>query len=158
MKGCKVERSKFIRVDTIWRILETQNGSWGTSKWSDWWSKCFRWSQVYPRGAQVRPKGGQGTPRWSQEKPQGAPGDPKRAQDDPKGSPRGAQSEPKRFTRGEGGCPRAPKHEKVNCSKSLSNRQIVYQQCIPDGQFCAMLAHVVSSWVHVVAFRVIIVP
>ena len=23
MKGCKVERSKFIRVDTIWRILET---------------------------------------------------------------------------------------------------------------------------------------
>ena len=24
MKGCKVERSNFIRVDTIWRILETQ--------------------------------------------------------------------------------------------------------------------------------------
>jgi len=23
MKGCKVEGSKFIRVDTIWRILET---------------------------------------------------------------------------------------------------------------------------------------
>ena len=24
MKSCKVERSRFIRVDTIWRILETQ--------------------------------------------------------------------------------------------------------------------------------------
>ena len=85
MTGCKVERSKFIRVDTIWRILGTHlfklirvyafytisdpklfkmyakiDSKWfmGTSKWSHWRSKCFRWSQVDPRGAQVRPKGG----------------------------------------------------------------------------------------------------
>ena len=91
MKGCKVERSKFIRLDTIWRILETHLFKLirvdafytisdpklfkmyteidpkllrGTSKWSHWRSKCFRWSQVDPgvlrcaqREVQVRQDG-----------------------------------------------------------------------------------------------------
>ena len=123
---------KLVRVDAFYTISDPKLFKMytkidpkllmGTSKWSHWMSKCFRWSQVDPRGAQVRPKGGQSSPRWSQERFQGVPGDPKRAQDDPKGSPRGAQSEPKRFTRGEGGCPRVPKHEKVDCSKSLKNQ------------------------------------
>ena len=182
MKGCKVEGSTFISVDTIWSILETHllklirvdafytisdpqlfkmcakiDPKWlmGTSNWSHWRSKWFRWSQVDPRGAQVRPKGGQGTPRWSQEKPHG---DPKGAQDDPKGSPRGAQSEPKRFTKGEGGCPRAPKHENVDGAKSLKNHLFLPQKWRSWSTFWAMLAHVGSSWVHVGAFWVIIGP
>ena len=120
-KLIRVDASFTISDPTLFKMYAKIGPKWfmGTSKSGHWRLKCFRWSQVDPRGAQVRPMGGQGTPRWSQEKPQGAPGDPKGAQDDPKGSPRGAQSEPKRFTRGEGGCPRAPKHEKVDCSKSL---------------------------------------
>ena len=145
----------FIRVDTIWRILDTHlfklirvDAFYTISD-----PKLFKmYAKIDPKwlmGPQNEVIGGQnasdgakwtlGAPRCAQRevkvrqdgpkrKPQGAPGDPKRAQDDPKGSPRGAQSEPKRFTRGEGGCPRAPKHETVDCLKSLKNQLFLQQK------------------------------
>ena len=51
MKGCKVERSRFIRVDAIWGILETHVFKVGAKMVPKSYiegSKCLRWSQVDP--------------------------------------------------------------------------------------------------------------
>ena len=92
-----------------------QNGSWGSQNGvigGQNGSDGAKWTLGAPRCAQREVKVRQDGPKRNPKEPLGT-------QDDPKGSPMGAQSEPKRFTRGERGCPRAPKLEKVDCSKSL---------------------------------------
>ena len=118
--------------------------------------------QMEPSGPSGRPGAPKGRSKYAKMVPrvaQGAPGDPQRGprepkgtQDEPKGSPREAQSEPKRFKKGEGGCPRGPKHEQIDCSKSFKNMsfytgKMKFLRSIlgSEGFMLAMLVHFGST-------------
>ena len=133
MKGCKVEGSKFISVDTIWSILETKllklirvnafyvisdpqlvqmyakiNPKWsmGTSRWTIGGQNVpdgAKWTLGAPRCAQREVKVRQDGPKRG---PKELLGTPRGAQGSPRGprmSPKGAQGKPKVSPRGSKG-------------------------------------------------------
>ena len=142
MKGCKVEESKIISVDTIWSILEThlfklirvnafyvisdvnlvkmfpkliQNGPWGR--------------QDEAIGGQNAPDGTKwtlGAPRCAQRevkvRQDGSKIGPKELLGTPRGSPKGAQGKPKVT-------PRGSKGAKVDVQEGQNVKKLIFRMC-----------------------------